>query len=138
MEKDRIQTKAKAKDPKVFWNLVSEIRNGKKAMPELAINKDGDLVTNGHDLADQFGEFFVDKVDKLSVQTIPEIAPEPTFNQLIATVTPAEVALVARTLKSKKSNGIDGIPMCIIKDSESSLRLLYCNLFNSVFRDGMP
>ncbi len=65
VEKERIQTKAKSQDPRVFWNLVSEMRNGKQVTPEIAIDREGFLITDGVELANAFGEFFINKVEKL-------------------------------------------------------------------------
>lgn len=138
-EKIKIQNKARAKDPKTFWNLVSELRNGKKRSEKIMIDTDDGPLTEGGPLADAFGNFFVNKVKKLSEQTERENIPQPVFSGAPTfEITPVDVALVSKTLKSKKSCGIDGVPLCVVKDTEPFLRILYCNLFNAVLKASMP
>jgi hypothetical protein len=130
VERDRISKKAQAKDAKVFWSMVSELRGETKITPKMSIKVESGITTNNGVIANTFGKFFTDKVTRLSAQTIPESQPDVSWNDHSELdITPLEVALVSRTLKPKKSYGIDGIPMCIVKDLEPYLRSHYSRLF---------
>ncbi len=98
---------------------------------DIEIEKDGRLITDEEEIANLFVNFFIDKVKKLSEGAVPEStkavrhldAPPPR-------VTPEMVHTIARKLMNKKSCGLDGTPMCVIKDTEPYLRESYCHLFN--------
>jgi hypothetical protein len=130
VEKKRINIKAKSSNPKIFWDMVSELRGKKARASEITIKTCGGTTTsNPLIVANEFGAFFSNKVMKLSEKTVEENQTEPRIIPELVTIEPVEVAITARSLKSKKSHGIDGIPMCVVKDLEPAMRPLYCKLF---------
>jgi hypothetical protein len=140
VEKNVIQRKAESKDPKVFWNTVKELRNGKCQKETMKLKMDdGTMVIDPNEIANMFGSFFVDKVEKLSQQAQPEEAPKPDWSTTGSIeICARDVELAGKTLKSKKSAGLDGIPMCLVKDTTPFLANLYAKLFNCAAREGMP
>jgi hypothetical protein len=136
-QKERIQAKAKSKDPRTFWSMVSELRNGKKERQEIEILNDGKICLDGAKVADLFGQFFINKVIKLSANTILEDTPTQFLKETRVTVSLNEVEEVGKSLSSKKSCGLDGMPMCVVKDRMPLLSALYTKLFNQVLQRGM-
>ena len=67
------------------------------------------------DLANIFADFFIDKVQKLSEKIVKEVSREPELKQLaIEPITRKEIALARKSMKNKKSCGVDDIPQCIV------------------------
>ncbi len=133
-EREIIQKKAKSHDARIFWNTISELRKGKTTREEIQIKMNEEIITDAGTVADRFGEFFTDKVQQLSRLTVPENPNPDQPNVSDMNILPVEVALVSKILKPKKSSGIDGIPMCVIKDTEPYLRGLYVQLFNAAVK----
>jgi hypothetical protein len=52
--------------------MVSELRNGKKERQGIIIDDNGVKTSDGRKVAELFGNFFVNKVNNLSLSTIPE------------------------------------------------------------------
>ncbi len=140
-EKKRILEKSKAKDPRTFWSLVKELRGNKPRTTRTVIRVNENTTTaDSRVIASTFGNFFTDKVQKLSKDTWPEC--EEDLGELLSDnhyleFSIFEVCAVGKSLKSKKSFGIDGVPMCIIKDTVNVLKHLYHRLFNLASK-GMP
>ena len=131
MEREIIQKKAESPDPRHFWNTISELRNGKRNKDNISIRSDSAIIVDPHTIANMFGEFFTTKIEKLGEQTYPEQALGPiTLSSGPINISAFEVAMATRGLKSKKSSGIDNIPLCIVKDTEPVLRRVYMRLFS--------
>jgi hypothetical protein len=122
IEKTTIEKKAQSKDPRIFWHTVSELRNGSQSKKDLCVSLNGTDVSDGAQVSNAFGEFFNNKVNDLYLRTDQEENGEPHLSEEFLTFDNTEVGLVAMTLKSKKSCGIDGIPMTVVKDTEYQLR----------------
>ena len=70
------QCKAKSKDPKKFWQALSE-KMGKVNEEIMFLEIDGDRVEDEAVLAEKFAEFFLFKVNSLSSEPIYFQMPNP-------------------------------------------------------------
>lgn len=139
VELQTVQKKAESKDTRMFWNTVKELRHGRQKRQDLEIKMpDGSLTSDSATIANHFGKFFQDKVTDLTNKTEPEKIKPPEWGNERIEITMVEIGLVGRTLNSKKSAGLDDIPMCLVKDTEPFIRQAYCHLFNLASTHGIP
>jgi len=115
----RVQLKATSPDPKVFWKSIREISGKDIKEPELKIkNQEGIEITDSQVLAESFAQFFVTKAEKLSERTKKETIDcqwSPNEDSWLL-ISERMVLEAVNALKPKKSYGIDGVPLCVVKD----------------------
>ncbi len=134
-ERETIQKKANSPNAKTFWSMIAELREGRKDNTISEICTEEGNLREQEEIANAFGEYFENKIGALEAQAIVEESMEPTFGAIGHLETNhVEVALIARTIKGKKSSGIDNIPQCIVKETEPYLRTEYMKLFNLAMR----
>ncbi len=62
VEKICSRKKAESKDPTVFWNMVNELKNGKKTKYDMRITDGDNLTSNKERIANLFAELFDEKI----------------------------------------------------------------------------
>ena len=76
--------------------------------------------------------FFDNKVRNLCNKTqysLPIICPDTQTQEPIITIEEKDVIEATRKLKSKKSTGIDNVPMVLVKDTSKYMMRTYVALF---------
>lgn len=127
----RIQVKASSPDSRKFWESINEARGNFKQNSKIELDVNGVKVTEPHEVANHFADFFYDKAQRLSSKTVPEDQIDVAIGtqaKLIITEKMIEDSL--KGLKNKKSFGIDGIPLCVVRDTYQYLKPLYKVLMN--------
>jgi len=138
--RNKIQTKLKSPDPKVFWNTIKTLTGRQETKPmKLVVN--GSEVSSAKDIANHFVNFFTKKVEDLvernPLQQIPPIDQEVDDQDLI-TFTIEDVKKAASKLKNKKCYGSDEIPLKIVKDLARVDPELLLAQMNNFARNGLP
>jgi len=129
--KRKIQMKATSPNPKTFWSAIKEVRGKFRDVERIELLENGKKNQDPKKIADLFADFFVEKVDKLAAQvaTPPPTSYKPNgLAKFIITGQMLENAV--RSLKNKKSYGIDGISLCVVRDTYQWLSPHYLKLMN--------
>jgi len=127
----RIQTKATHPNPKVFWKTVNELCGRTQTQnDELSLCTEKGLITDSGEISETFATFFVEKAENLSKKTClrAEHAVEEIGGNAALLISEDMVGKAIKTLKRKKSHGIDGTPLCVIKDTYGYLKRAYLRL----------
>jgi len=135
--KRRLQLKATSPDPKTFWKAVKEISGKDAKNPELKIkDSQGNVKTDPQELAETFADFFIDKAATLSSRTKPEeeVDQHPDQHSSMMLISMDMIEKAVRKLKPKKSYGIDGVPLCIVKDVFQFIPHIYHKLLSMAAR----
>jgi len=136
-EKYKIQMKLQSTNPKSFWTTIASMM-GIKDEEKIKIKVGDNLLENEKDIADQFANFFLKKVLNLQGQSniLDETLPMP-FNGEYESFTIDEIQKAAKSLRSKKCYGKDGIPLKIIKDIAVKRPELLEPHLNEIGRNGL-
>jgi len=132
-QKKKYETKANTQNPKAFWSVINEINGNHRNNDTIRILQNGNLITNSKEVANVIADAFENKVLDLVKKTgkempkRPDLAVADTSTSLSITMEMVKKAI--QTLKRKKSSGIDGVPMIIVRDTFSVLSSAYRKIF---------
>jgi len=131
----RLQVKACSPDSRKIWATVNEAKGKFRDDSHLTIEVNGERKTDPIEVASIFAGFFIDKAKRLSAKTVPEEEIEVKIgSNNIFSITDSMVDVAIAQLKNKKSFGIDGVPLCVIKDTYKYLRPDYLTLMRHCTR----
>jgi len=130
----QITLKLNGKNPKSFWNAVSELE-GKQIRDQISLEINGKNTNDEQTLVEEFADFFLGKVERLSKS---EGKLDYKIGHENLAITSDEVLKAAKRLKSKLCSGEDNIPMKIMKDIVIQNKDLFRDLFNNISSKGMP
>jgi len=135
-KRNQIQRASKSKDPKSFWKVINDLEGKGYFDREIEIIKEG-LPINGKDIPEVFATFFEEKITKLSGTTGPyqsklfETKGEALFKE-------SDLTNAIPKLTSKKSMGVDGIPMNVVKFVAPIYTKELTSLFNKITTERYP
>ncbi len=131
-ERDRmIKSKMKDSSPATFWHTINGLL-GKSGHEEITIlNAEGSGL-HGEELAQAFSDFFKGKVDRLIAlnnvndsQTSSDYVPIQPFLE-------TEITEAMSSFKTKRSAGLDGIPLIVLKTCFAALLPSIFQLFKMI------
>jgi len=127
------QCKVKSKDPKDFWSALGD-KMGKHHEKLTFLEINGEKVDDKETLSNNFAEFFLSKVQRLSQDpiTMTQIPFSPISFSF------QEVEKACKSLNNKRSYGVDGIPQNLVKDTFGSMGVAIMNIVNEFGSKGMP
>ena len=133
-ERRRILNAGLRGNNKKFWQTTNNVM-GKNIRNNLELELNGVQISDDNLLAEEFINFFAEKVEKLQsktnfVDTVPTFDDSLCFDNL--TITPNMVSEMIDDMKGGKAQGFDEIPSMVIKDLKSSLVLPLTWLFNTI------
>jgi len=130
------QVKATAPGNKSFWNAVNDLQ-GYKRFDDLSLTQNGVSITNDLALAEIVGDFFKNKVSKLS-DGLPPVLDVPNLPAEDIDFSLDEVTDAIKKAKTKMSSGPDGIPLKLVKYYGLARPELYRELFNGIANNKFP
>jgi hypothetical protein len=109
---------------------------GKFKSSEIELEVDGIKIGDKKEIEGHFGQFFHEKVTKLSTEPVMPV-------NLVKPLTPLcfsleELNAAVKLMSNKKSYGIDEVPQNLFKDTLDIVKLLILNLVNSFSSHGLP
>ncbi|KAL4152688.1 hypothetical protein QTP88_000521 [Uroleucon formosanum] len=114
-EKERIkQIEDNRTNPKLFFKQTKELKTGYNPRTEIMKEENGELVTEGEEIAKQFGKVFEELLNPQTHQDHTQIeyyTAEPEDVE----PTDDEVRMIINTLKNNKSPGEDGLASELLK-----------------------
>ena len=114
-EKERIkQIEDNRTNPKLFFKQTKELKTGYNPRTEIMKEENGELVTEGEEIAKQFGKVFEELLNPQTLQDHTQIeyyTAEPEYVE----PTDDEVRMTINTLKNNKSPGEDGLASELLK-----------------------
>jgi len=132
--KSQIMLKLNGKNPKSFWNAVATLE-GKNEREKIALEINGTLTRDDAQIAEEFAEFFANKVKNLS-NDYGKL--DYKIGHYDLEITKEEVISAAKNMKSKLCTGEDGLPMKFIRDLVNKKPEIFANLFKTCCQRGIP
>lgn len=124
---------------KTMWQIINE-RTNKKIINEkrnIKLIQNNKTISDPHQIAHTFNSFFASIGDNLNQQTCGSPVLNPSTNSMFLTQTdPQEIFKILKTLKTKKSHGIDQLPPILFKFCAEELALPLSLLINQSFEEG--
>lgn len=131
----KIQAKAKCPNPKTFWKMINELQGKFHKNPNVITHK-GITYKEDKDIAEAFADFFINKVESLSdTPVLPCRLPKPTQPVVFNT---NEVDSVLKSIKNKKTMGLDNLPQFIFNESRTVIAVHVEDLLNGFAANGLP
>ncbi len=133
-------------DIKKTWKTINSIVNIRKTKKNnlTSIKSGNDIISDPHDIANHFNEFFRGIGPKLASKiptcnkSFRDYLKNPVQETFIANLcTPDEISKTIHELKKTNSCGIDNVPTSIIKISKDIISEPLCKIFNSSFSTGI-
>ena len=131
-----------------MWQLINKIikkENNKTNLVE-SLNKEGMILTEDKDIANEFGEYFASIGKTLANQRgkltigidhyIDKI-PQETSSLFLYPTTVTEIKQIIENLKSKPSSGYDGINNILLKEIKDSISIPLSIIFNKSLEEGI-
>jgi len=130
----QLRLRLEGQNPRSFWNAVAELE-GKRSDDMLSLTVGGMQIEDPAKLVEEFGDFFLSKVQNLSGNSTNQ---DYKIGHSRVNITSEEVIKAAKKLKPKLCHGEDNIPMKVIKDLAIYLPDVFATLFNSCCELGIP
>lgn len=130
------QKKAETANTKCFWQMINQMQ-GKVKEKDIKILKDGVHIQDNKQLADEFAQFFENKILKLTSgsTSVSEVSFE---NQRMSNFTMTELEESLKFFKTKMSSGPDEIPMRLVKFYTLKRPDTILAIFNNILQNGFP
>jgi hypothetical protein len=129
--RETITSKANSNNPKTFWALVNKLV-GKNGQSELHLELNGNRIRDPKVLAEEFKNFFINKVNDLAKL---EENPIESYNPNVITESISfsgdDLQKALKTIKNKKCFGTDGVPLVVAKDFVKCNPELALRIFNN-------
>lgn len=128
------------------WKLINEITNKKKQSSDLPDNfmKDGNVITEPNEIANNFNEYFVNVgpklADKIPPSSVNFSSYLPASNQdsiFLDPITEYEVKIEFDQLKVSKSGGYDEMSPRVIKAVSNTVVKPLTYIYNQTFLTGV-
>ena len=129
-------------DTRKIWNAINKLRNNYKMTDLNAIYYKNEILSEPHDIAAAFNEYFTDIASKLDDNLPPsEINPlnflrgDFPHSMMVLPICPRDASLVISKLKDKKASPRE-IPTSLIKSNKDLLAVPLSMLFNESIATG--
>ena len=123
--------------PKTIWNIVNKVKGKEIMSNDYKIFHNGDIITNKNDIVDIFGNFLSTTIDKkldshfgCNISSQCTVGPSSNVSMFFGPVSEDEVFEVIMNLPNKKSTGLDGIPVDLIKKCSKEISPILTELIN--------
>ena len=136
-----------AKDMKKIWQGINEIVNVKSRQTSSinCISKNGKITTDPSEITEHFNDYFSTVASNILNKR--KYNGNKHFNQylknanassfFISPTNETEIKSIINSFDTKKSNGPNSIPNCIIKGIKEIIAAPLCNIFNKSFTSGV-
>ena len=127
------------------WKLLNEILNKNKTtfVSNKFIKDDGSIVTNPDDIVECFNDFFVNIGNKLASDIPPATSSVKSYLKgsfmdsfVLRPTSPDEVVQITKAFSSKRSFGVDFIPVSIMKQCIDPVAEVLSHIVNVSFSSG--
>ena len=128
-----------ANNNKDGWQAINELLNKKpKSTQVTKINVDDQIITGDRNIADCFNKYFSsigcklsDNIQKINIDPMAFVTPvESSFH--FSCISAHEVLSAINQLNSRKSPGLDGISVKLLKDTSDVIAQPLANIFNTL------
>lgn len=138
-----------ASDPDNFWKSIKSIYKVKsdEKQQHQFFQFDGRKTNNSNDIANGFCKFFSTIVSRMKHKSIPlmnfiwrkqkKLVSRTNKRFQFKFVSPSEIEKLLKSLKRKKSTGIDNIPANLLKDTASVISASLAHVINLSLRSGV-
>ena len=133
-----------ANNSKDSWQAINELLNKKpKSTQVTQLNVDDQVITGDKNIEDCFNQYFSsigcklsDNIQKINIDPLAFITPvENLFH--FSYISAHEVLSALNQLNSKKSPGLDGISLKLLKDTSDVIAQPLDNIFNISLQTGI-
>ena len=133
-----------ANNSKDSWQAINELLNKKPESTQVTqLNVDDQVITGDGNIADCFNQYFSsigcklsDNIQKINIDPLAFITPvENLFH--FSYISAHEVLSALNQLNSKKSPGLDGISVKLLKDTSDVIAQPLANIFNISLQTGI-
>ena len=133
-----------ANNSKDSWQAINELLNKKpKSTQVTQLNVDDQVITGDRYIADCFNQYFSsigcklsDNIQKIDTDPMAFVTPvESLFH--FSCISAHEVLSALNQLNSRKSSGLDGISVKLLKDTSDVIAQPLANIFNTSLQTGI-
>ena len=133
---------------KKMWQLINSVvrKEHNKLHTIDSLSKDGLLLTEQHDIANEFAKYFATVgstcaqqigPSKLGIDLYMSKIPRESSSIFLAPTTRHEIKRIIKSLKPKQSSGHDGFSNKLIKDLLDEIASPLCLIFNKSLEEGV-